>query len=203
MVIVDAEGRVVHAVAGLSPRWPDMLTDTLLFATGKLTAERFEQALNPTPTTAPASADVRAERIAQLGRQLARRGLDDLAVEKFTEALKLDPHHLAAHLDLGDLLLKRHRLPDAEAHFRAVLAEQPASVPAALGLAFVQSQRGGDELIQAERRVRDLLAANPSQARAHFLLGLICEQRRQTEDAAASFKKAAQLLLERTETEAE
>ncbi len=200
VVVVDREGHVVHAMAGLTNRFPDLMTDSLLFSLGKLSAERFEDALNPQPTTT-ASADMRAERITQLGRQLARRGMNDLAGEKFREALGLDPHHGLAHLELGLLLLKQRRLAEAEAEFRAVLAEQPNSMQGALGLAFVQTLRGGAELDQAERTVRDLLAKNPMQPRAHFLMGMISELRGKPEEAAVSFKKSAQLLLERSEEE--
>lgn len=200
VVIVDGQGRVAHAMAGLIGRFGDELTDSLLLAAGKLSPERFEQSRNPAPTTQP-GVDVRAERIAQLARQLARRGLDDLALEKYQEALKLDGGHLSAHLELGMLLLKARRLPDAEKEFRLVLAAQPKSMQSALGLAFVQALRGGEELKDAERAVRKILAANPTLARAHYLMGLIQEKRGQMDDAVASYKRAAQLLLERGEQE--
>ena len=201
VVVIDRDGRVVHATAGLTPRLEDVLTDSLLFAAGRLSAAQYEAALNPPPATTSVGADVRADRVWQLARQLARRGLDDMAAEKCAEALALDPRHVPAHLELGVLMLKRQRLPDAERHFRAVLAEQPASAEASLGLAFVQAQRGGAELDQAEKTVRELLARNPAQPRAHFLLGLINERRGKPQDAAAHFKRAAQLLLERPEEE--
>jgi tetratricopeptide (TPR) repeat protein len=201
VVVIDKDGRVVHALAGMTPRFGDVLLDSLLFASGRLSAAQYDAALNPAPATGPAAADLRAERASQLARQLARRGLDDLAAEKFAEALTLDPDHVPAHLELGMLMLKRQRLPDAEQHFRAVLARQPASMQASLGLAFVQAQRGGAELDLAERTVRDLLARNPSLPRAHYLLGLIDEQRGKPQDAAADYKRAAQLLLERADEE--
>jgi peroxiredoxin/TolA-binding protein len=200
VVVIDKEGRVVHAAAGHTARLADVVLDSLLFASGKLSAEQLDKALNPEPTTA-ATSDFRAERTLQLARQLARRGMDELAMEKHLEALQLDPKLMAAHLDLGMLLLKQRRLADAEAQFRAVLSEQPTSMQAQLGLAFVQTQRGGRELDEAEKTVRELLARNPNLARAHYLLGLISEQRNKSDDAAASFKKAAQLLMERGDEE--
>jgi tetratricopeptide (TPR) repeat protein len=199
IVIIDGEGNVVHAIAGLTTRFTDLLTDSLLLATGKLSPQRFDEALNPAPgapATAPATPDVRADRLAQLARQLARRGLDEMAAEKFHEALQLDPQNPSIHLDLGMLLLRRQRLADAESEFRQVLQSKPNSMQASLGLAFVQVTRGGGELDQAENSVRDLLARNPKEPRVHYLMGLINEQRGKSQDASASFKKAAQLLLE-------
>lgn len=202
IVVVDGEGRVAHAMAGLSGRFGDIVTDSLLYATGKLSLEHLELTLNPQPTTTPASENqVRAERIAMLARQLGRRGLDQMAIEKYREALALASDQPAAHVELGMLLLKGKQLAEAEAQFREVLSKQAGDAQAAMGLATVQITRGGAELTEAERTVRDVLARNPSNPRAHYLLGLIGEQRGKLEDAAASFKKSAQLQLERGEQE--
>jgi len=196
VVVIDKEGKVVHAVGGLSSRLEDVVRDSLLHAAGKLSLQAFEQSLDPQPA-AVNETQMRAERLAQLARQLGRRGLDELAIEKYGEALNLDPHRVAAHEEMGVLLLRRKRLAEAEKHFRAVLAEDKSSTPAKLGLATLEALRGGPELNEAERTVREVLEKNPAQPQAHYVMGLICEQRGKSEDAAASFKKAAQLLLER------
>ena len=201
VVVVDKEGRVVQAIAGLSGRFGDVITDALLVAGGKLSVERFEQLLAGQPTTAPSEESVRGDRMALLARQLAGRGLDEMAMEKYEEALKLDGRRVSAHQELGMLLLKHRRLSEAEKEFQTVLGEDPKSLQATLGLGYVQTLRGGAELAEAERRVRDVLERNPSLARAHYLLGLIQEQKEKAKDAAASFKKAAQLLLERSQQE--
>ena len=197
VVVVDGKGAVVHAVAGLTGRFSDIVTDCLLFATGRLGADQFEQALHPDSAADRNPEQVRAERITQLARQLVRRGLDDLAAEKYAEALALSPEHTPARLELGMLLLKRRALADAERQFRAVLSRQPQTVEASLGLAYVQTQRGGDELPEAERIARELLVRSPTEPRAHYLLGLICQKRDLSDQAAASFRKAAELLMER------
>jgi Tfp pilus assembly protein PilF len=186
------------------PRLADLLTDSLLYATGKLNADTLDRSLVPAgagATTRSSEDDLRAERIALLARQLMRRGLDELAVEKYEEALKLDPKLPSAHLDLGTLLLKHQRLAEAEKQFRVVLASDANSLQANLGLAFVQTMRGGTELDEAEKTVRALLVRSPSQPRAHYLLGLIQERRGKPEDAVVSFKKSSELLLERAEQE--
>ena len=199
VVVIDKEGRVVVAVAGMIPRFSDILNDALLYAAGKLSDEQYRRTLNVTTqpaATGPTDAALRSERLASLGRQLARRGLDELAAEKFAEAIQLDPRHTAVQLDLGMLQLRHKRLAEAEKQFRLVLAEQPNSTQARLGLAFVQATRGGAELDQAETTVRELLSKQPAQPRAHYLLGMILEQRGKPAEAAASYKKAAELLLE-------
>jgi len=201
VVVIDQRGRVVHAFAGLSPRFADLLTDSLLYAAGRITADTFDGALQSQPTTRASEADVRAERVAQLARQLMRRGLDEMAAEKYREALELNPRLAMARLDLATVMLKRQRLAEAEQQFRTVLADHPNSLEGALGLAFVQTLRGGGELDYAEKTVRALLARSPATPRAHYLLGLIQERRGKADDASASFKKSAELLLERAEQE--
>jgi hypothetical protein len=201
VIVVDREGRVVYAVAGLAPRFADLLMDSVLYACGKLTEEELERSLNPVQPANTGTARVRAERLTQLARQLARRGAADLAAEKYREALEMDPEHVSARMGLGTLLLNQRRLAPAEGQFRAVLAVDSESAQALLGLSYVQTLRGGAELEPAEKTVRAVLARSPANARAHYLLGLIQEGRNQPAEAAASFKRASELLLERTEQE--
>lgn len=200
VVVVDGEGKVVHALAGLMPQTADLVKDSLLLAAGKLSAERFAEALHPVGATAHLSDEqVKSQRSVQLARQLARRGLDEMAVEKYTEAIKLDKENVSARLGLGMMLLDHRRLPEAEAQFRAALALRPEMLEGELGLAFVQTLRGGGELEQAEKSVRRLLVRNPNQPRVHYLLGVIQQQHSQFEDAAASFRRASELFMDRRE----
>ena len=60
VVVIDKDGRVVHAMAGLTSRFADTLTDALLLSAGKLSAERFEESLNPAPTTGESETALRA-----------------------------------------------------------------------------------------------------------------------------------------------
>jgi len=201
VVVVGRDQTVIHSLPGLTPRFADILTDALLVGLGRLSAERFDESLHPGDGNNLSEEQVRANRLTQLARQLARRGLDEMADEKYAEALHLWPHSIEARLGLGRLNLKRGRIAEAESQFRAVLAAAPDLVEANLGVAYVQTLRGGDELAQAERLVRDVLDRDATQPRAHYLLGLICEQRDRTAEAAASFKRAAELLLERQSVE--
>jgi tetratricopeptide (TPR) repeat protein len=201
VVIVGRDGHIVHVVAGLMPRLADIISDSLLFACGKLSEERLSRSIASVPTTQASENDIRADRLAHLASQLAHRGLNDLAAEKYRETLALNARHPEARLGLATLLLNQRHLPEAEAEFRAVLAANPESLDALLGLAYVQTLRGGPELDQAEIVVRAILARSPSHARAHYLLGLISEKRNKPEDAAANFKKASEILLDHADQE--
>lgn len=201
VVVVGGDQKVVYSLPGLTARFADLLADSLLVATGRLSVERFEQSLHPDAAESLTDEQVRANRLTQLARQLARRGLDDLSDEKYREALHLWPQSTEARLGLGRLHLKRGKISEAEAQFRAVLGEQPDLVEAILGVAYVQTLRGGEELDEAQRLVRGVLDRDANQPRAHYLLGRIFEQRDQPAQAAASFKRAAELLMERQVTE--
>lgn len=201
VVVVGPDGKVVYSLAGLTPRFGDILTDALLVGLGRLSMDRFAEALHPTTESSLTEEQIRANRVTQLARQLGRRGLDEMADEKYHEALTLWPQSVEARLGLGRLDLKRGRIADAEAQFRAVLATSPNVVEATLGVAYVQTVRGGDELVEAERMVREVLDRDNSQPRAHYLLGRINEQRGKMTEAAANYKRAAELLLERQSVE--
>jgi tetratricopeptide (TPR) repeat protein len=197
VVVVDARQRVVHSLPGMTSRFSDILVDALLVATGRLSRERFEQTLHPQALESLSEEQSRADRTVQLAGQLARRGLDEMAQEKYAEALALWPTHVEARLGLGRLFIKNRRIADAETQYRKLLEADPDLAEAALGVAFVQAQRGGDELPEAERVVREVLARDGSHARGHYLLGMIHEKRGREEDAAASYRRAAEILLQR------
>ncbi|MHC4773721.1 MAG: tetratricopeptide repeat protein [Planctomycetota bacterium] len=198
VVVVGRDGRVVHALASYTNRFGDIVFDALSVAVGSLSVEEFEQMLHP-PTDASAElhARRRAGRLVHFADRLCQRGLDDMAEAKYVEALELAPGLRSAQLGLGNLLLRRGRFDEAEHEFVKVLAEEPESPSARLGRAFVSAYRGGPELDQAESTARELIEHDGSWARAHFLMGLIHEQRGDHAAAADSFRTAAELLLSR------
>jgi Tfp pilus assembly protein PilF/peroxiredoxin len=199
VVVVDKNGLVVHAIAAFTDRFSDVLTHALLLASGAIDRAQFEQRMHPDEMARLSPETIRARRLTELARQLSQRGLLSLAEQKYDEALQSDDNYAPAHLGWGMLQLRRRRWPQAEQRFRDVMARDAESVPAALGLAFVHIFRGGDELKEAESLMRRVLVKHPSQPRAHYLMGLIHEKRGDLEQAAASFKEAAALLLQQTE----
>ncbi len=199
VVIINGEGRVVHAVPGYTARLKDIVADAVKVASGEMSAERFEQLLHPAEESIDES-QVKAARISSLARQLARRGLDAMAEEKYAEALGLAPKYAPAQLGLAMLMLRKSDLARAEAAFRTAMDTDPKSVEASLGLAYVQTLRGGDELADARDVVLGVLQADPEEPRAYYLLGLIHQQRAETDDAIAAFRKASELLMARRES---
>ncbi len=195
VVVVDGAGRIVHAQAGYIGRFKDVSLDAMLVSEGLLSAEQFDKSLDPAAASAVSPEQTRAVRLTSLARQLVRRGLPEVAEEKYVEALETVPTYAPARIGLGILQLQRGRLAEAELEFRTVLISVPKSVDARLGLAYVQVLRGGAEVAEAETTLRGVLSSHPSEPRAHYLMGLLHQQRSEIEEAAASFRTAAEHLM--------
>ncbi len=195
VVIVDRDGKVVHTMVGYSNRFADIVFDALLFATGKLSLQRFEEALDPATVTSADERRNRARRSVLFAHQLARRGLLPMAESRYLKAIELDPDSLPARLGLGDLLLQQQRYAEAEGRFREVLAVDPDLPEGRLGLAFVFALGEPPRTDEAWKLVDELLRRQPDWPRANFLAGVIHEQRGETNEAAARYKQAAEQLL--------
>lgn len=196
VVVVDGKGVVVHSMPGFLQGSRELLLEALLTATGKEPAEKLEQALDPNAAP-PSHESVRADRLVHLGAELARHSLYEMAEARYTEATKLVPGHVGATLGLGDLMLRQGRLAEAEPLFRSVLASRPDSLEAALGLAAVQLKKGGDDVQKAEATAKAIIEKNPTEPKAHFLMGQIRERQGDIPGAMSEYRKAAELLLER------
>lgn len=197
VVVIDRDRKVVYSMAGVSPRFRDLLAESLLVASGREGQEEFERSLALDDAAAPDPGPVRAARLAHLGDELARHGLDGPAEGRYTESLATDPACLPARLGRASLLLRQGRLAEAEADFRRALEARPNLAEVELGLAEVCVRRGGDCLAEAEGTVQRIMESDPGNAHAHYLMGLLHEGRGETAAAAADYRKAAELLLAR------
>lgn len=79
----------------------------------------------------------------QLGRMILRSdtsagGGDEKALAEFRKELELNPMHVGALVEIGEIQLKRGRFSEAAQSFSQALKVQPVSVPARLGLAKVR-----------------------------------------------------------------
>lgn len=197
VVVIDQRGRVVHAMPGFLPRFKELLSLAVRVAAGKEPAEKLDQALDP-KSGAPAGPNaVRAARLVHLGTELARHGLLDLAAARYGDALALQPDSNEAKLGLGSLMLRLGRAEEAEALFRSVLAGEPGSTAALLGSAEARLAKGPDGASEAEPIVRGVIEKAPGDARAHYLMGRIREAKGAAAEAAADYRRAAEILLSR------
>ncbi|RPJ59686.1 MAG: tetratricopeptide repeat protein [Acidobacteria bacterium] len=105
-------------------------------------------------------------------RQLAPSGNSHLALAAFEEALKLDPNRVEAHINIGKIHHREHRLVDAERSFRLALARDPyhAEAQCHLGLAM-EDLHCLEEAITCYERA---LAVNPGLKHAYYRMGRAC-----------------------------
>lgn len=197
VVVVDGKGKVVHSMPGFLPRFRELLAESILVATGAESMEQFEQSLavaGPLPTDKNRH---RADRMVHLGDELARHGLTEMAEARYAEAVDQVPGHIEARLGLASLMVRAGRLEEAEAQYRRVLEDDETNVTARLGIAGVLLRQGTGDMDQAEATLRAVLDKDPLQPRAWYLRALIHEQRGEFAQAAAGYRKAAELLMER------
>ena len=97
-------------------------------------------------------------------------GLEDEAPEAarvaYLNALRLDPRHADAHLNLGRLMHESGDLEFAEEHYRAALALRPDDATASFNLGVVLEDRHQPDAALATYEAA--LQADPKHADAHF-----------------------------------
>jgi len=103
------------------------------------------------------------------------------AVAAYREALRLDPRHAEAHLNLGRLLHERGCLDEAETHYRAAAEADPASAQARYNLGVVLEDRGS--AAEAADAYEAALTLDPDLAAAYFNLSKLDEAAGRRADA--------------------
>jgi len=113
------------------------------------------------------------------------------AREAYERALKLDPAHVEANVNLGRLLHEAGDAKGAEARYRAALEAQPEDATAAfnLGVALEDQQRFEDALAAYE----SALAADPRCSDAHYNAAGLCERLRRHEAALRHLRSYREL----------
>lgn len=97
----------------------------------------------------------------------------DRACELYRQAIDAEPTRLAAYTNLGRLQHERKRYPEAEAAYRAGLAQCGADETLLFNLALLLEALRRPE--EAASMYRAALDANPELAQAHYNLALLCE----------------------------
>jgi tetratricopeptide (TPR) repeat protein len=123
-----------------------------------------------------------------------KRGEDAIAFGHFAKASQLDPNDTAAGLNTATVLLQAGVYESAEKQFRAVLAVQPESLEARLGLAAALRGQGSRKdqgpYRAAESLLKEILTATPGDwAAAHNLAVLYAESLDRPEEATAEFSR--------------
>jgi Tfp pilus assembly protein PilF len=173
--VADAEGRpladrrMLTALAELTPNVPE--------------AKRIARQL------ATRDADERY----QAGLEFLKQGDAASAIAPLRDAVKLDPDHFQAHLQLGDALLAAGKSAAAIDAFTRAVELNPKSPDARVGLADAQIKAGRVE--DAEDTLRTGLSALPDSPELNLTLGLLLQHTGRSQQAVPLLRRAADLGL--------
>jgi tetratricopeptide (TPR) repeat protein len=127
----------------------------------------------------------------ELGCELEMSSIEQ-AKDAYERALRADPDHTDAHVNLGRLLHEQNAPAAAEQHYRAALELDPEHQTAAFNLGVALEDLGRIE--DAIRAYQQALALDPENADAHYNLAGIYE-RRGDKQAALRYLKSYRALL--------
>ena len=102
------------------------------------------------------------------GYALAKLGREDRAIEKYVQAIRIEPIFIEAHHNLGQLYLRRREYAKAEEAFREVLRQDPKHVSSKLDLASIYLALG--RKTQAREHLQTVLEASPGNQQAVTML---------------------------------
>lgn len=113
------------------------------------------------------------------------------ARDAYRQAVRLDPSHADAHVNLGRLLHESGQIEEAARHYRLALAARPDDCTAAfnLGTALEDLDRHGEAIETYERAI----ALDPDCADAHFNLSRLYEQQGRRAEALGHLSSYKQL----------
>jgi tetratricopeptide (TPR) repeat protein len=192
-IVVDRDGRLAHVISGFKSDYRHVLESYILHATGELTDEELERALESESFQRNQIED-KIARHRSAAKLLRNNSLYDDARSELEAALAIDPDHEGALLDLASLQLSRNEIDEAAALIDRVLEASPSHRRATVLHGMVLFHQ--DRLDEAEQVLRKALALNPNPVPIHYYLGRIYEARDEPAKAAEHYREALDRLLE-------
>ena len=110
-----------------------------------------------------------AERAFAQGQQAQRANRLAQAAQAYRQATQEDPGYFEAHYNLGLVAFELRNFRQSLASWENALAIQPESVDARYNLAL--ALKAADYPVDAVKELRQILAANANETRAHLVLG--------------------------------
>jgi tetratricopeptide (TPR) repeat protein len=135
--------------------------------------------------------NVRKQKYLESGKRYAGKGKYQEAVIQFSNALRVDPRFVPAHLELAHAYLHLSSWTSAYQELRRTVELQPDNVAARLDLGSLLL--GGRQLDKAEEQADAVLAKDSNNAEAHALLANILASKENFEAAVREIQRAIAL----------
>lgn len=181
-------GETEKAAAIVSQLLADQPTNTqLLYSSYRLYSDLTDKALVTMALADPDGALMHE----MMGRELARHGDEAQAIVNLREALKINPHLPAAHMELGELLSNSTNdalKAQAEPEFQAAIADNPADEQAHLRMGEAAAKRGDTNTAFSEDS--KAVELQPNDADALVELGKILMTMNENDKAQEIFERA-------------
>jgi tetratricopeptide (TPR) repeat protein len=114
----------------------------------------------------------------------------DQAIAEFEKIVALQPGNVEDRMVLGQLYTVKHDAKKAEEQFKTAQAMEPESEEVVLNLARLYAESGNIE--HAAKAIEDVPEADRT-AKMEFALGAAYDQLKQTKDAIAAYRRAADM----------
>ncbi|MCK4224378.1 MAG: tetratricopeptide repeat protein [candidate division Zixibacteria bacterium] len=140
------------------------------------------------PLTVTERSDSRAQKYYKKGTSYQQQGEFSRAIDSYRKALRFNPDHLKAHMNLATAYLQIGRLKEAEKELVYLYALKPkdGNILFNLGLLLYKTA----EYSSAKNKLKRLLELDPFHLEATLLLGSIYEERGELGKALESCTKA-------------
>jgi len=196
IVVIDKQDSIDLALSGVPLSFSDMVEDTVLLATERMTRQQFEASQSAAQQTiAQQESEKRAQRLTSLARQLANRNYTELALKRYREVLEFDDTYTQARVGVARCLIKLNLLPDAVDELQKILQNDAENVEANLVMAQIEIIRGPDGIEAGKQRIQRILSVDPVHPEANYLMGMVYEAQGQVDQAMNYYKKSAKLSL--------
>lgn len=191
-IVVDAQGRLRHVIAGYKPDYAHVLEACSRHALGLLNDAQLDEALKAKGFNRDTPADRAARHRAAAGL-LRERGLLDDAEKELRKAIEIDPQGVDSRLDLASLCIALRRFDEAEALVSETVKIEADNRRAKLLRGMLAYHAG--RLDEAEKTLTESLVLNTDPARTHYYLGLIYEAKKNADKALEHYRQALERLL--------
>lgn len=186
--IVDQDGKFNYEYSSYGADYILTIMDKAKVLLGLMSEEELARDTEKKAIVELSETEKEAERSMQMARVLLERGFGSKALPKLEKAIELNPALAEARLLAGELYVESGKNTEARAQFDAVLAAEPNSRPAMVGLATVLMAEG--DLDGAEAKLQQAVMLNPDPTMALYRLGQVYEKKGETQKAMETYRKA-------------